>query len=63
MSIRITVKDRSTGETLRLDAPRRGEHVKDGKTTLLPPNKDEVANVIAVLKGRSVLGMRGGCLA
>ena len=63
MSIRFTLTNRKTGAVTTVDAPRRGEHVKDGKVNILQPAKAEVEGLCAVLKGRSKLGLRGGVLA
>ena len=64
MSIKFTVTDRATGEVIKFDAPRRGEHVgKDGVTKLLNPSKDACDGIKAMLKARSKLGVRGGVLA
>lgn len=61
MSIRFTITDRATGETIKLDAPVRKEFTKDGVTKVLPPSREACENLKAVIKGRSKLGL--GCLA
>ena len=61
--MRFNIRDRATGERIVVDAPVRREAVLKGKgRVLLPPNKSEVDDLKAVLKARSVLGLRGGCL-
>ena len=63
MTIRFTLIDRTTGQSKSVDAPRRGEHVKNGQTHLLPANKDACDNLRAAIKGVTKLGLRGGVLA
>lgn len=58
--IRITTTDRSTGEALTIVPPARKEYVKNGKRHTVEP---DVSDVMAVLKARTKLGLRGGVLA
>lgn len=62
-SIRLLITDQSNGNVIAMDAPRRGEHVKNGVTTLLPPNKDACEAIKAILRDKSKLGLKGGVMA
>lgn len=58
--IRITTRDRSTGEPLTIEPPARPEYVKNGVRHTAEP---DASDLLAVLKARTRLGLRGGVLA
>lgn len=63
MSIRFTLTDHATGQTKTIDAPRRGEFVKDGVVKTLPPAREQANNLMATIKAVTKLGQTGGCLS
>ena len=55
MSIRFNITDKTTGESMLVDAPRRGEYVKEGQRRLAAPDAAACANIKALIKDRSRL--------
>ena len=62
MSIRFTLTNRNTGAVTTVDAPRRGEHVKDGVVKVLQPSARDCNTLMQDIKSITKLGAKGAVL-
>lgn len=56
MSIRFTLINRTTGVATTVEAPRRGEFVKDGTVKVLPPSAAACETLRAAIRDTTKLG-------
>lgn len=63
MSIRFTLTNRNNGIITTVDAPRRGEHIKDGSVKVLQPTARDCNTLMQDIKHITKLGEKGGILA
>lgn len=63
MSIRFKLTNPETGVVTTVDAPRRGEFVKDGVVKQLQPSNVDCEATLAIIRSASKLGQPGGILA
>lgn len=55
MSIRFSITDKHTGEVMTVEAPKRGEYVKEGQRRLAAPDAEACDHLKALIKDRSRL--------
>lgn len=63
MSIRFKLTNPNTGAVTTVDAPRRGEFVKNNVVKQLQPSNADCQATLAIIKSASKLGQPGGVLA